>query len=384
MSLCSPVHPLPKTILFLTRSLGRGGAERQLVVLAKGLTRRGHAVAVAVFFGGGVYEAELAEAGVRVINLGKQGRWDILPFLNRLVRFLRKERPTLMHSYLGVPNILATALKPLLPGSRIIWGVRASNVDLSCYDWLSRLAYSLECRLARFADRIIANSHAGKRYAVASGFPEDKIVVIPNGINTKYFRFDSEGRQQVRSAWGLDEDEILVGLVARLDPMKDHSTFLKAASRIARERQHMRFVCVGDGSADYVELIKQQAMALGLTDRLIWAGARDNMPAVYSALDIVSSSSSFGEGFSNIIAEAMACGVPCVVTDVGDSALIVGNTGRVVAPNDGSALAAAIQHLADLPPEERRTLGEACRARIMSEFSIHRLVQRTEQALGLV
>lgn len=383
MSLFSPVPRIPETILFLARSLDRGGAERQLVVLVKGLARQGHAVAVAVFFGGGVYEAELAEAGVRVINLGKQGRWDVLPFLNRLVRLLRKERPAVLHSYLGVPNILAAALKPLLPGTRIIWGVRASNVDLSRYDWLSRLAYSLERRLARFADCIISNSQAGKRYAVANGFSEDKIDVIPNGINTEYFRFVAEGRKKVRSAWGLDEDEVLVGLVARLDPMKDHLGFLAAAGRIARERHDVRFVCVGDGLVVYAEELKQQAATLGLTNRLIWAGARDNMPAVYSALDIAVSSSSFGEGFSNTIAEAMACGVPCVVTDVGDSAHIVGDTGSVVAPGDHSALAAAIQHLIALPPEERRALGEMCRTRIVSEFDMHRLVQRTEHALGL-
>jgi len=125
-------------------------------------------------------------------------------------------------------------------------------------------------------------------------------------------------------------------------------------------------------------------VSLGLTNQLIWAGARDNMPAVYSALDIASSSSSYGEGFSNAIAEAMACGVPCVVTDVGDSALIVGDTGGVVAPGDHNALAAAIQHLVDLPAKERCALGEACRARVVSEFGIDRLIQRTEQALGLV
>lgn len=383
MSLSSLVHPIPEAIFFLARSLDRGGAERQLVVLAKGLVRRGHTVAVVVFFGGAIYEAELAEAGVRVIDLRKKSRWDILPFLNRLVRLLRKERPVVLHSYLGVPNILATVLKPLLPGTRIIWGVRASNVDLSHYDWLLRLAYALERRLSRFADRIIANSYAGKCHAVANGFPKSKLVVIPNGINTEYFQFDPEGRQQVRSEWGLGEDELLVGLVARLDPMKDHPTFLEAASRIACVRDDVRFVCVGDGSTDYVGVIKQQAAALGLTDHLIWAGARDNMPSIYSALDIVTSTSAFGEGFSNTIAEAMACGVPCVVTDVGDSASIVGDTGSVVAPGDHRALAAAIQHLIALPPEERRSLGEMCRARIVSEFGMDRLVQRTEHALGL-
>jgi glycosyltransferase involved in cell wall biosynthesis len=373
----------PKTILFLTRSLDRGGAERQLVVLARGLADRGHTVAVAVFFGGGAFEAELAEAGVSVINLGKQGRWDILPFLSRLARLVRKQRPVVLHGYLGVPNILATALKPLLPGTRIVWGVRASNMDLSRYDWLSRLVYILERRLALFADCIIANSDAGKRYAVVNGFSEGKMVVIPNGIDTEYFRFDPEGRRLVRVAWGVGEDEILVGLVGRLDPMKDHPVFLEAASHIARERRDVRFVCVGGGPADYAEALKQRAADLGLTNQLIWVGSQDDMPAVYSALDIAASSS-YGEGFSNTIAEAMACCVPCVVTDVGDSALIIGDTGSIVAPGDHSALAAAILRLTDLPLENRRALGDVCRARIVSEFGIGRLVQRTERVLGLV
>ena len=378
------MHPVTESILFLARSLDRGGAERQLVVLANGLARRGHAVAVAIFFSGGAYESELAGTGVRVIHLCKKGRWDILPFLYRLVRLLRKESPAVLHSYLGVPNILAAALKPLLSSTRIVWGVRASNMDLAHYDWLSRFTYVLERRLARFAHRIIANSRAGEHHAIAHGFPADRIVVIPNGIDTDCFRPTPEARRRVRAEWGLGDHEILVGLVGRLDPMKDHPVFLKAASNIARVRHDVRFVCAGGGPADYAAALKQRAAALGLTNQLIWVGARDDMPAVYSALDIASSSSSYGEGFSNTIAEAMACGVPCVVTDVGDSALIVGDTGSIAPPGDYNALAAAIGRLIDLPHEERLVLGEACRARVVSEFGIDRLIQRTEQALGLV
>lgn len=374
--------PIPETILFLVRSLDRGGAERQLVVLAKGLASRGHPVAVAVFFAGGAYEVELAKAGVRIVFLEKKSRWDVLSFLVRLVRVLRQERPAVLHSYLGVANILASLLKPLLRGTRIVWGVRASNMDLSRYDWLSRLAYVLECRLARFADRIIANSHAGKRYALANGFPEDRVAVIPNGIDTDCFRPDPVGRRRVRAEWGIGGREILVGLVARLDPMKDHPVFLEAASQIAHVRADIRFVCVGGGPADYAAALKQRAADLGLTSRLIWVGARDDMPAVYSALDIASSSSSFGEGFSNAIAEAMACERPCVVTNVGDSARIVGELGEVVPPRDPEALAAAITRMLDRI-EENPDIGQRARARVVDEFSVDRMVLRTEQALGL-
>lgn len=383
MSLCSPVSFNPNTTLFLARSLDRGGAERQLVVLAKGLARRGHAVAVAVFFGGGAFETELAAAGVRIIYLGKKGRWDMLPFFVRLLRVLRRERPAQLHAYLSVPNLLAVAARPFLPGTRIVWGVRASDMDLSRYDRLSRLAYAWERRLARFADLIIANSQAGKRHAIANGFPEPKVVVVPNGIDTTYFRFDADGRQRQRARWGLAADDVAVGLVARLDPMKDHPTFFRAASRIVPVRQDVRFVCVGAGAAEYADSLKQQAAALGLAREVIWAGAQDDMPAVYSALDIACSSSSFGEGFSNTIAEAMACELPSVVTDVGDSAYIVGDAGTVVAPEDSAALAEAVMNLVRLSTEQRRSLGAACRARTVSEFGIEKLIDQTAQTLGL-
>lgn len=370
-----------KTILFLARSLVYGGAERQLVVLAKGLSARGHKVIVAVFFGGGVFEPELATAGVHIVYLQKKGRWDVLPFLSRLARLLRKVRPTVLHSYLQVPNILAAALKPLLPTTRIVWGLRASNVDLSRYDRLSRIVSAVERRLSRFADCIIANSYAGERYAVAHGFPADRIVVIPNGIDTQYFRFDFEGRQRVRAAWGLTDDEVVIGLVARLDPMKDHSTFLDAASRALRKRHDLRFVCIGDGPTDYAQSLKEQAAMLGLADRIIWAGAQSNMPAVYSALDVSSSSSSFGEGFSNAIAESMACGVPCVVTDVGDSAYIVGETGIVVSAVNPLALSEGILFMAE---RSGHAVRDAARAAICNRFTENLLVARTSEVLNSV
>lgn len=382
--MCCEKPETSKRIIILVRRLDQGGAQRQLIALALGLHASGRDVHVVLFYPGGAFVSELAKHGVPIHVLGKHGRWDTIGFLIRLANCLRRLQPDVVYSFMDVPNILAVTLKPLLADLRIVWGVRASNMDLSRYDWLSRLAYALECRLARFADRIISNSDAGKCHAVANGFPERKMVVIPNGIDTEYFRFDPEGRRQVRLAWGVGEDEILVGLAARLDPMKDHPVFLEAASHIAREHRDVRFVCVGGGPADYAEVLKQHAAALGLTNQLIWVGARDDMPAVYSALDIAASSSAYGEGFSNTIAEAMACGLPSVVTDVGDSALIVCDTGNVVSAGDHRALAAAIQRLINLPPEKRRKMGEACRARVVSEFGIERLLQRTEQVLDLV
>lgn len=364
-------------ILLLCRSLGVGGTERQIVVLAKGLQQQGHDVNVMVFYANGTLEGELHESGIPVFDLRKSGRWDVLPFFMRAVRLVRKLKPRMIYGFLGTPNILTALLKPIFPKTGMVWGVRASNVNLDRYDWLSRLSYRIECRLSRFADLIICNSRSGLEYAVAHGFPRTQMTVIPNGIDTERFKPDATTREQVRTAWGIAENEILIGLVARLDPMKDHPTFLRAAAMLLHERSDVRFVCVGDGPEPYRSELHRLASKLGLNGRLIWAGARHDMSAVYNALDIAASSSCT-EGFSNTIAEAMSCGVPCVVTDVGDSALIVDASGCVVPPAMPDALCAGfLLMLKQLGPDIR----DAARASIVNRFTNDALINNTVDIL---
>ena len=368
-------------ILFLTRCLHYGGAERQLVALAIGLRHHGHTVTVAVFYADGPLEEELREAGVPLHSLNKSGRWDTLGFIWRLVKLVRREKPDILHGYLSVSNILTVLIGLIHPRVRVAWGVRASNMNLSDYDWLMRFSYRVECWLSRFADLIIVNSHAGLCYAASNGFPRKKMIVIPNGIDTVRFRPDINAGQKLRSEWGVRESELLIGVVARLDPMKDHPTFLKAASLLAEERADVRFVCVGDGPDDYRHELRALGQQLGLTDKIKWAAGRDDMPAVYNALDILVSSSSFGEGFSNVVGEAMACCVPCVVTDVGDSALIVGDNGDIVPPADVEAMKTAISKVAERirAADYNR---ESNRQRIVDRFSVIELEARTEAALA--
>lgn len=282
---------------FLIRSLDRGGAERQLTLLAKGLHAKGLPVKVVTFYPCGACHQELEAAGVPVVDLGKRRRWDVLPFLWRLVRTLRCDRPAALYCFLPVANILGVVVRPFVSGMRLIWGVRASNVDLERYDRLSRWVGSIEASLSGFADGIVCNSKAGLEYHVRQGFPPTKMVVIENGIDVEHLRFDAGGRARVREEWGIGEEEILVGLVARLDPMKDHPTFLAAAAVVAKYYPLVRFVCVGDDPAGYRAKLGALAQSLDLGDRVIWAGPRDGMPAVYSAFDIALSTSSYVRGF---------------------------------------------------------------------------------------
>ncbi len=367
-------------LVILARKLDPGGAERQLVALGRGLKQRGHDVHVVLFYTGGVFDAELAHAGVPIHCLGKTLRWDVPRFLFRLAATLRRLRPDVIYSFLDMPNVLAVLLHHIAGRPRLVWSIRAAGMEMHHYDWLSRTIPWLESRLSGWADAIIANSHAGAEWAVYRGFPAGRLRVVENGIDTQRFRPGAAARVQVRTGWGVSDDDRLIGMVGRVDPMKDHMTFLQAAARVAEVRTDARFVCVGAGAAAYQNALQWRGAELGLAEKLIWAGARQDMPEVYNALDVFTSSSSFGEGFSNVIGEAMACGVPCVVTDVGDSVRIVGDLGDVVPPRDADALAKALMRMLERI-EQEPDLGRRVHERIESEFSVERMVVRTERLL---
>jgi glycosyltransferase involved in cell wall biosynthesis len=369
-----------KKIIFLSRSMDYGGAERQIALLAIGLKEKGYSTKIVVFYGGGPLEQELSSHGVPVIHLNKKNRWDILGFLTRLMITLRREQPDILHGYLDVPNILTVLMKPFLPHTRIVWGIRTSKIDLTRYDWLVHLTYHAETWLSKWADLIINNSYSGMAYASQRGLPKQKMIVIPNGIDTSRFHPDPIARVRVRLDWKVSKNEYLIGSVARFDPIKGHSTFLEAASLLIKIRDDVRFVCVGDGPESYKSNLQNQANKLGITEYLIWAGSFDAMPDVYNAFDFIVSSS-ISEGFPNVVGEAMACGVPSVVTDVGDSARIVGETGLVVPSKSPEALETGMLEMLRWLEKDQKEIAFLTSQRIIEEFSVTKLIDDTTQAL---
>jgi glycosyltransferase involved in cell wall biosynthesis len=211
--------------------------------------------------------------------------------------------------------------------------------------------------------RVICCSEASKQRAESLGFATDRLQVIPNGFDMSRFRPDALARGVVREELGLSPDVPLVGLVARFDPAKDHATFLKAAARVRDRLPNTCFVLCGNGVDAGNTFLQTQIDSLGLRGCVFLLGRRSDMPRIQAALD-VACSSSITEGFPNVIGEAMACGVPCVVTDVGDSAEIVGGTGRIVPPRDPVALGDAVGDLL----EARATSNEAVRCRIEAKY----------------
>lgn len=364
----------PRSLLILTRALEIGGAERQIVCLAKALDTAGWRVAIAVFYGGGALERELTGTGVQIINLTKSGRWDVVPFLIRLVSSIRAFRPDIVYSFLGGANVMAALTRAAFRQAKLVWGVRASNMDHAHYGRVAAFLHRVEARLSPLADLVIANSVAGADHAIALGFPPATMREVPNGIDTSRFTIDRPAGRRLRAEWGVADDETLVGVMARLDPMKGHGVFIEAAARLAETRPAIRFVCIGTGSDDYAGQLRETAARRGIANRMLWPGASTEPAAALNAMDVLCSPSIFGEGFSNSVSEAMACGVPCVVTDVGDSARIVGSLGKVVEPGDPAALASAIAVLVD---EVDHDLQRRVRERIETHFSVSAMVERT-------
>ena len=367
-------------VLFFIRSLAVGGSQRQLIMLADRLARRGHKVSVAVFYTGGEIRSREPKRTVRVVPLEKAGRWDAIGPLARLRRLLLSERPDVVYAFQPTQTALMALLLPRRLPTRLVFGVRAAGMEGRRYDALSALTYQLEVWLSRRADLIIANGQAVRADAIRRGMPPDRIVVIDNGIDTDTMRPDAAAGRAQRRTWSIADDAFIVGCVARLDPMKDHATFLHAAAEFGSRHSDARFVCVGDGPIGYRDQLKTLARSLAIEDRLVWAGELADMRAAYNAFNIATLASAFGEGFPNVVAEAMACGIPVVATDVGETPSIVGEFGEVVPPRRPDLLCAGWgrlrQRVTDNP-----TLGDAARNFILAHYALDAMVDRSESIL---
>jgi glycosyltransferase involved in cell wall biosynthesis len=361
-------------ILFLARQLNIGGAERQLVIVANELASRGHEVVIASFYPGGILSKQLDSSRVRLISLEKRSRWDLLSLFIKVLRVIGQERPDVLHGWMHTQNVIATMFRIFHPKVKLFWCVRSSNLE-TVLDRVETMLVWLQARLSNFADCIVVNSIAGMEHAASAGIDREKMVFIPNGIDTNaFYPAEAEGKR-VRAEWGIGEGEKIIGKVARFDPIKNHPMFLKAAARIAAERPDVRFVCVGHGEASYLKQLQDLTHTLGIQDKVQWLKARPDVRAVYNALDIFCSTSS-SEGFPNVIGEAMACARHCVVTDVGDSKLVVGRTGISVPSDDVEALVAALRETLD-----SNALNLRARQRILENFTVAHLGDKTERVL---
>ena len=386
-SLAVPNYQLERSVqsmlkvTILIRRLDLGGVQRQAAVLARGLSDLGCDVTVVTFYSGGMFYDGLRRDGIRVVSLDKTGRWDVVRFGWRLVRTLRVIAPNVIYSEMDVPNVLSIVVRPFIPPTTNVWTLQVSDMDIWAYGWLSAVFRVLERRLSRRPALIISNSLRGRCDAVRVGFPEERIVVVPNGIETDIFTIDPGAGGRFRAEIGVAPDERLIGLVGRLDPMKGHRTFLEAAALLLRADDALRFVCIGDMGIGYVDELKAMADALRIGERVLWLPTQEDIAAAYNALDVLCLASHYGEGLPNVVCEAMACGVPCVVTDVGDAASVVEGTGIVVPPAEPGSLTRAVASMLERAEHEREADKLARRERVVDRYSEPVMIRNTYEAL---
>lgn len=298
--------------------------------------------------------------------------------LFKLIRLLRQERPCILQSWLYHADLAGILAGRLCGVPAIAWNIRCSNLDRAHTPLLSRAVVRVLSRLSKAPEVVVVNSEVGKAFHASMGYRPRCWRLIPNGFDVKHFRPDPDARASVRQELGFPPDSRLVGLVARFHPMKDHRTFLRAAALLHRQGTRANFVLVGRNVDYRNDTLVRMIRALGLTDAVRLLGERSDIPRIMAALDLFSLSSAFGEGWPNVIGEAMASEVPCVVTDVGDAAQIVGEAGRVVPPRSPELLGAAWQQILSVGAGERARLGAAARARIEAHFSLSDIVTQYE------
>lgn len=366
----------PTRVTHIITNLGLGGAERtllELVCASEGVCLNNSVISLQA---GGMLANAFRAARVPLLELGLQKRLLNPLKAFELIRAIEYTQPDIVQTWMYHADFLGGAAAKIAKCIPVVWNVRNLTFDQQNPNRLTQTLVRLNAAISGLIpNKIITNSYAAELEHVRLGYAQEKMHVIPNGFNLAKYMPNKNSRRIVRRELGLDDDILLVGLFARFDPLKDHATFAKAAGELAREYTRARFVLAGVGITSNNVQLNSMIKASGVSSRFNLLGPRDDVPNLINSLDILVSSS-VSESFPNVVGEAMASGIPCVVTDVGDSRYLVGNAGIVIPPASASALAQACAQLLGLNHEERVQIGLAGRQRIRSEFTLQAMVER--------
>lgn len=363
-------------VMHVITTLGPAGAETMLTRLVSGMDATSFENEIVSLTGILDLADSMRAIGVPVRSLGMKKRLpNPFPVL-RLARWIRQSKPDVIHTWMYHANLIGALAASLAGSVPVIWGIHHSGFDPRV-DKRRTMFVNRACAFLSqgFAARIVCCSEASLRIHKELSYPADKLEVIPNGFDPERIKPDPTARGSVRKELGIRSDAVLIGIAARFHPHKDHRNFIRAAALLHKQIPKVHFLLCGLDITRENSQLKSWIEEAGIGDRCHLLGLCQDMPRFFAALDIATTSSC-SEAFPVVIGEAMACGTPCVVTNVGDSALIVDKTGIVVPPQNPEALARAWCHLIMAGPEVRRLLGLAARRRIQQHFALPAIVQR--------
>lgn len=365
-------------ILFVITGLNTGGAEMMLLKILSKVDREIFSPEVVSLTDIGTVGPKIQKLGIPVHCLGMRPGWPDPLSILRFIPLVRRLRPDLIQGWMYHGNLAAQLISVFLPPNiPVLWNIRHSIYNLKFEKRLTALIIRMNALISKRPLRIIYNSQISASQHEALGFAPNKMMVIPNGFNTKTFAPSENARSVIRKELGLSSSTILIGLIARYHPMKDHGNFIQASAFLSKNFPNVHFLLAGKNVDMKNPYLKKLIYDLKLNNNLHLLGERKDINTLTASLDIATSSS-YSEAFPNVIGEAMACGVPCAVTDVGDSKLIVGDTGKVIPARDPRALANAWQEFIELGLEGRREIGEKARSRIKKFFTLEKVASQYE------
>jgi len=367
---------VPYKIVFLITDLDTGGAEIMLLRLLSYLDRGKFDPTVICLSRDGPLGEKIRSLNIPVVSLRiNPANPDPLAWF-QLLKYLRQVRPVLLHTWMYHSDFFG-GLAGFLLKIPVVWAIHNSTTNSQFTRKRTLLIIHLCALISRWIPvKIVSCSEKACTIHEDLGYAAEKFVIIPNGFDLGDYRSDPVAGVNLRAELNIEPADPLIGMVARYNPQKDHANFVQAARIYHQAFPQTHFVLCGEGLTWDNAAIVAEIEAAGLRDRFHLLGRRDDMPSVFSALTLHTLSSAYGEAFPNVLGEAMACSVPCVATDVGDSSFLIGDTGMVIPPRDPQALAAAWERLMNLSQEERLALGERARQRVQQLFSIVQIAQR--------
>jgi glycosyltransferase involved in cell wall biosynthesis len=367
----------PYRILHIITGLQVGGAEMALYRLLSSQDKSLFQSEVVSLTDDQPVGGMIRELGIPVTSLGfRPGSFD-----PRLIFRIRKEvlryQPDIVQTWMYHADLLGGVAAKLAGPFSVVWNIRHTITDSGSLKKTTYLVARINAIFSHFIPtEIVCNAGSGKQTHISLGFAANKMLVIENGFDLSRFAPDQCSKPDVCQELGLPENIYLVGMAARYNPQKDHANFIRAASLLAQERQNVRFLLWGNNVDNANKALTELIASMNLQNSVLMLGQRMDTPRLFAALDIGTLSSAYGEAFPQVVGEAMACAVPCVVTDVGDAAFIVGDTGRVVPPQEPQSLANAWNELLSLPKSDSAVLGMAARDRVENLFNQEKTTQK--------
>lgn len=363
-------------VVHVITGLPAGGAEHSLLKVASNLKQHGIQSLVVQLADPSTLRSDFESAGVEVVNLNLGGVADLLSAVSAIRGEVERFGADCLDCWMYYANalsVIAYAGRKIKP--RIIWNIRQSFAGVRREKLPVRIALTLNRLGSRLPDHIVYNSFVARAEHEQIGFSSLRSLVIPNGVDIEEFRPAPSLREQIRAELDINEGKAVVGMFARFVPRKGFENFMEAARLLLRERADLQFLVAGEGvSLDNPEFIKLCDIE-GLRSRITVLGVRRDMPALVNACDVVCLPAQFGEGLPNVVMEAMATGVACVVTDSGDASELVGATGRVVPVGDSQETARACLELLELRAANCDDVVRACRSRIADKYCINKMTE---------